>query len=170
CENRRPERGASFTSDGQRRGGIMSNRRRLLFPLCVSLALSKGAPAEASGRVSDLPAEARAAISKAIGADLADRADPQAILSSGEENDAFGNSLAISQDTIVVGAPFAHPAAVYVFVRPASGWADTPAFVAKLTASGGVPNDGFGQSVAVSGDTVVAGASQLNSGSKGAVY
>jgi len=148
----------------------MSNRRRLLFSVVVSFVLSTGAPIGASGGAPELPATARAAISRAIEADHVDPPFEEAKLASGEENDAFGNSIAISGDTIVVGAPFARPAAVYVFVKPASGWADTPVFDAKLTASDGVPSDGFGQSVAVSGDTVFVGASQLNSGSKGAAY
>ena len=144
----------------------MPNRRRLLFFVFVSLVLATGALIGAS----ELPPTARAAISRAIEADLVDPPFEEAKLGSGQENDAFGNSVAMSEDMIVVGAPFARPAAVYVFVKPASGWADTSTFDAKLTASGGVPNDGFGQAVAISGDTVFVGASQLNSGSKGAVY
>jgi hypothetical protein len=56
-------------------------------------------------------------------------------------------------------------------VRPETGWATTSAYAAKLIASDGRDNDGFGYSVAVSGDTVVAGApdddvgSQSNQGS-----
>jgi hypothetical protein len=148
----------------------MSNRGRLLFFVFVSLVLSTGAPIAAFGGTPELSPTARAAIAQAVGADLASPPFEEAKLASGQENDAFGNAVAISGDTIVVGAPFAHPAAVYVFVKPASGWEDTSTFDAKLTEPGGVPNDGFGQSVAISGDTVFAAASQLNSGSKGAVY
>jgi hypothetical protein len=81
----------------------------------------------------------------------------------GRVGDQFGNAVAISGDTIVAGA-FAAPCcltpfqgAAYVFVRPASGWANG-AEAAKLTASDGQPGDELGTSVAVSGDTVIAGA------------
>jgi hypothetical protein len=46
----------------------------------------------------------------------------------------------------------------YVFVKPAGGWANMTE-TAKLTASDGAANDFFGNSVAISGDTVVVGAS-----------
>lgn len=148
----------------------MSNRRRLYCFVFAAFVASAGAPTGASGGAPELTATDRIAISRAIEADLVDVPFEEAKLGSGEENDAFGNSVAISGDTIVVGTPFAHPAAAYVFVKPASGWADTSVFDAKLTAAGGVPNDGFGQTVAIAGDTVVVGATQLNSGSKGAAY
>ncbi|KKL28822.1 hypothetical protein LCGC14_2371310, partial [marine sediment metagenome] len=76
--------------------------------------------------------------------------------------DVFGSSVAISGDTAVTGAP--HPSfgtdgngSAYVFARPSDGWADMTE-TAKLTASDGVINDMFGSSVAISGDTVIAGA------------
>ena len=81
----------------------------------------------------------------------------------------FGVSVAISGDTIVVGASGANPTgtvnphgAAYVFVKPSGGWANGTE-TAKLTASdfGGR----LGRSVAISGDTIVAGAS-----SGGAAY
>ena len=46
------------------------------------------------------------------------------------------------------------PGAAYVFTESASGWIQT----AKLTASDGVANDGFGFPVLISGNTVVVGA------------
>jgi hypothetical protein len=47
--------------------------------------------------------------------------------------------------------------AAYVFVKPAGGWADATQ-TAKLTASDGAAGDALGFSVAVSSDTIVAGA------------
>ena len=44
--------------------------------------------------------------------------------------------------------------AAYVFTEPGSGWTQT----AKLTASDGEPDDDFGSSVSISGNTVVVGA------------
>jgi uncharacterized protein (DUF2345 family) len=83
--------------------------------------------------------------------------------SDGALFDEFGLSVAVSGDTVVVGAPFADGAntdqgAAYVFVKPSGGWTTTSTFTAKLTASDGAPGDVFGFSVAVSGDTVVVGA------------
>ena len=80
--------------------------------------------------------------------------------SDGWVGDAFGYSIAISGDTVVVGAPFAdiegkvNQGVAYVFVN--SGGSMMQA--AKLTASDGMENDFFGNSVAISGDTVVVGA------------
>ena len=75
----------------------------------------------------------------------------------------FGASVAISGDTIVVGAPGeeADKGAAYVFVRPASGdWQNVTAADARLTETEPArqPDDRFGASVAVSGDTVAIGA------------
>ena len=63
------------------------------------------------------------------------------------------------------------PAKVYLFTKPAAGWA-TDTETAKLTASDGTAGDFFGYSVAVDGDTVVVGATLAdgNSASSGKVY
>ncbi|MEW6746863.1 MAG: hypothetical protein AB1486_29350 [Planctomycetota bacterium] len=45
--------------------------------------------------------------------------------SDGQPDDAFGESLAIDNDVIAIGAPergYRHPGAVYVFRRGDSGW------------------------------------------------
>jgi hypothetical protein len=69
--------------------------------------------------------------------------------------DDFGHAVAISGDTIVVGAPNEGPGgAAYVFVRNGSSWTQQ----AYLKASNFAAFDQFGTSVAVSGDTVVVGA------------
>jgi len=87
----------------------------------------------------------------------------------GEANDYFGRSVAISGETVVVGVDFddiganSNQGSAYVFVRPESGWADMTQ-TAKLTASGGAASDYFGYSVAISGDTVVAGSSNADIG------
>jgi hypothetical protein len=84
--------------------------------------------------------------------------------SDGVENEVLGRSLAVSGNTIVAGARFkvigknAEQGAVYVFVMPASGWAGSLTQTAELTASNGTAGDSLGRSVAVSGDTIVAGA------------
>jgi hypothetical protein len=86
----------------------------------------------------------------------------------------LGYSVAIDGDTIVAGAPQVtvndHPqqGAVYVFTKPASGWSNATQ-TAKLTTSDGQPTDFLGGSVAISGNTVVAGAPGVGGGA-GAVY
>jgi hypothetical protein len=79
------------------------------------------------------------------------------------DHEQFGMSVAISGNTVVVGAP-RHTVggnllegAAYVFVKPAKGWSNMTE-VAQLTASDGAPSDYFGQSVAISGNTIVVGA------------
>ena len=73
--------------------------------------------------------------------------------SDGAADDLFGGWVAISGNTLVVGALQAN--AAYVFVEPSSGWA-TMTQTVELTASDGA--EGFGNSVAISGNTVVVGA------------
>lgn len=85
--------------------------------------------------------------------------------------DVFGESVAVSGDTVVVGAPLEdsitsgvntvpidvadyNSGAAYVFVRSGSTWTQE----AYLKASNTDRLDSFGVSVAVSGDTVVVGA------------
>ncbi len=78
------------------------------------------------------------------------------LASDGSGGDWFGNSVALSGDRLVVGAPKAAGllGAAYVFDFDGAKWVET----AKLLASKGEFNDNFGGSVALSGDRVVAGA------------
>ena len=88
--------------------------------------------------------------------------------------DEFGSSIAVNDGTVLVGAYEdgctcnAGPGAAYLFVEPSSGWANMTE-TAKLTASDGKIGDLFGQSVSVSGNTAVVGASYNDNG-HGAVY
>ena len=83
----------------------------------------------------------------------------------GEE---VGYSVATDGSTIVVGtSPDSATAAgkVYVFVKPPTGgWVDSNAPAAKLTVNGVTAGSGFGESVAISGDTIAGwgGASDLH--------
>jgi hypothetical protein len=83
--------------------------------------------------------------------------------SDGAAGDSLGYSVAASGGTIVAGAIGATVSghsgqgAAYVFVKPEGGWADATQ-TAKLTASDGAAGDTLGVSVAVSGNTIVAGA------------
>ena len=82
--------------------------------------------------------------------------------SDGTTNDDFGRSVAISGDTVVVGSRLddvggnSNQGSAYVFVRTGSVWTQQQ----QVTASGGAANDQFGASVAISGETLVVGASQ----------
>ena len=78
--------------------------------------------------------------------------------SDGAVNDIFGEAMAVSGDTVVVGAygdddKGTDSGAAYVYRWNGSAWVQT-----KLTASDGATSDYFGEAVAVSGDTVVVGA------------
>lgn len=95
------------------------------------------------------------------------------IASDGDDNDNFGNSVAIRGDTAVIGANRDEPkgidsGSVYVFVRSGSTWTEQ----AKLTAVDGAMSDQFGVSVALSGDTIVIGANgdDYNTGPSGSAY
>ena len=82
--------------------------------------------------------------------------------SDAAEWDAFGFSVSLSGDTVVVGAwssdgAGAYSGSAYVFDKPPSGWVDMTE-TAKLVASDSTAGDEFGWSVGVSGDTVVVGA------------
>src|SRR6187401_1592846 len=82
--------------------------------------------------------------------------DQKLLASDGEENDHMGVSAAVDGDTAVIGAPQAdgEMGAVYVFERSGDSWVET----AKLTLSDRIPGDELGFSVAIGGDTIVAGA------------
>jgi hypothetical protein len=81
------------------------------------------------------------------------------LASDGTQGDNLGASVTVTGDTVVAGAPRddeinIHAGSAYVFVRSGNAWTEE----AKLLASDGSFSDLFGWSVAVSGDTVVAGA------------
>ena len=100
--------------------------------------------------------------------------------SNSQADDYFGISVAVSGDTVVVGANgedsnatgvngnqgdnnLYYPGAAYVFIRTGSTWTQQ----AYLKASNTGNNDVFGTSVAVAGDTVVVGAPYERSNATG---
>ena len=91
-------------------------------------------------------------------------------LGDGAPQDAFGSSIGISADTIVVGAfgRNSTAGAAYIFERNQGG-AGNWGQVQTLTANNGAVADRFGVSVGISGDAVVVGADQSNE-SSGAAY
>ena len=99
--------------------------------------------------------------------------------SNGTSGDLFGLAVAVSGDTVIVGAPGSWPGAsppggtvvgaVYVFVRNGDAWTEE----AKLTASNGAPGDAFGAALSMSGDLAIIGAPNHTASGKagaGAVY
>ena len=86
--------------------------------------------------------------------------DAKLTASDGTAGDEFGASVAISGDTVIVGAEYDdnNSGSAYLFEKPASGWVTTASQDSKLTAWGGVLYTRFGKSVAISGDTVIVGA------------
>jgi uncharacterized repeat protein (TIGR02543 family) len=84
------------------------------------------------------------------------------------DNDGFGETSAISGDTIAITALGAAPyssriGCVYVFIRNGDTWIQQ----ARLTASYGEDLDNFGEAIALSGDTLVVGASGEDSNASG---
>lgn len=94
------------------------------------------------------------------------------LASDGASEDEFGRSVAVSGETVVVGAwehgdNGSRSGAAYVFERDAAGvWSE----VRELLASDGASDDFFGWSVAVSGETVVVGALNNDDNDSGSVY
>lgn len=88
---------------------------------------------------------------------------PIAVLTDGGFNDSLGWQLAISGDTIALAAPEATVGAtgsnsgdIQVYEKPAGGWITTATPTATLFPSD--PDQGYlGYSIAISGDTIVAG-------------
>ena len=114
--------------------------------------------------LSGAPAGLRAAVRRTLGARIASGAwSQQAKLTASDpaEDDVFGDTVAISGKTAVVGAPFhnSDAGAAYVFMRSGKTWSQQ----AELTASDGAANDEFGSSVAISGRIVVVGAPSKHS-------
>jgi hypothetical protein len=104
---------------------------------------------------------------------------PAAVGPGGQAGDHFGHSVAISGDTIVVGAPdedssttgvntipaegSTNSGAAYVFIRNGGTWSQQAYLKPTANQSGAE----FGWSVAISGDTVVVGAYDESSSSTG---
>lgn len=96
------------------------------------------------------------------------------VASDGGPFDYFGGSVALSGDSVVLGADNqtvnnnASQGAAYTFERAGLVWSQ----LAKLTSTTGAPGDFFGQSVALVGTTAVAGApnQQVASINQGACY
>jgi hypothetical protein len=76
--------------------------------------------------------------------------------SDGDINEEYGYCVSIEGNSAIVGArkDEASTGAAYVYTRTGTSWTEE----AKLTASDGEPGDLYGQSVSISGDYAIAGA------------
>jgi hypothetical protein len=90
--------------------------------------------------------------------------------SDGEANDFFGVSVSIYGDYAIVGAyqDDSNKGSAYIFEKPVGGWTNMTE-TAKLTASDGLADDYFGNSVSIYGDYAIVGAYQDDS-YKGSAY
>ncbi len=84
--------------------------------------------------------------------------EDELVATDGTIDDSGGLSVSISGDTVVFGAPTDDDAgdaagSAYVFTRSGAVWSEQQKLLAADTTDG----DGFGQSVAVSGDAVIVG-------------
>ena len=93
-------------------------------------------------------------------------------ISDGDWGDQFGHSVSVSDNTIVVGAPWrwndalgTDSGAAYVFSNESGSWKLT----GKLMPNDGADSDNFGYSVSVEGNTIVVGAPNKDE-FKGAAY
>jgi hypothetical protein len=84
----------------------------------------------------------------------------QLTASDGAAGDCFGRNVAIDGNTIIVGSYLGNvggnsdQGAAYIFVRSGTTWTQQQ----KLTAADGAASDYFGESISISGDTVIIGA------------
>lgn len=77
----------------------------------------------------------------------------------GQAGDAFGQSIALTENTLVIGAPHSdtpgkNSGSVYVYTRKGGRWV----LKTRLIAQDGAPGDLFGISVAIDKDTILVGA------------
>lgn len=87
--------------------------------------------------------------------------EAQLVAPLGKQFDEFGSAVALSADTVVVGAPgvdgsssLSAAGAAYVFARTGNGWE----LQATLRPSNPGDNDEFGRAVAIEGDLIAIGA------------
>jgi hypothetical protein len=122
-----------------------------------------GAPNHSTGSTSDQFEAGAAYVFVKPKASEWTNAQQTAELAATDGPGAFGSSVAVSGTTVLAGAPSretcAHSGqgAAYAFNEPAGGWANASE-AAEFTSSDGSTVDALGSSVAVSGNTILAGA------------
>ncbi len=90
----------------------------------------------------------------------------QFVAADGASGDLFGNSVALSETAVIIGASSATinggfgQGTVYVFTHSSQGWTQSQ----KLVANDGASGDAFGLSLALSNDTLLIGAPDVTVG------
>jgi hypothetical protein len=88
----------------------------------------------------------------------------------------LGTSVAVERNVVLAGAPLdaigqnMEQGAVFAYVKPTTGWANSMAPNGSVTASYDESEDRFGDSIAISGTNVVIGAPFQGGDLQGAVY
>ena len=156
-----------------------SARLWLALPFLACAALLPGQAAPGKTQQLSSPDEVPEGLAKSDWSSIraAYMAGQEATLKAGNNGgataDRFGHSVAVSGDTVVVGAIWedssttgvgstanqsaSNAGAAYVFVRSGTTWSQQ-AYLKPAAVGSSQAGDQFGQSVAVSGDTVVVGA------------
>jgi FG-GAP repeat len=170
----RPQASSAFLGSSTRALALAA--LMLLIAAPTSDGRPAKAPARSHQRLSSLPAAARGPIAAALARRSRLRGGALAKLSApdGGEGDQLGFGVAISGNTIVLGAPGRQVGAnvnqgvLYVFTKGASGWASAT-LSAELVPTGGLANEDLGSTIAISGGTIVAGA-EGRGGHEGIIY
>jgi hypothetical protein len=95
---------------------------------------------------------------------------PVATLTAPAASGQFGTAVAISATTIVISDPNASPESAYIYSKGSDGWPTTPTVTETDPAwyPSDPLNDAFGESLAISGNTLLVGSANLNG--DGVVY
>jgi hypothetical protein len=121
---------------------------------------SLGATLRATGRSIAISVDDRDAVYPIVVDPLLSQ-QAELVASDGASGNDFGYAVAMSGTTAVVGAwqgQSNHSGAVYVYVQSGASWT----LQQELFAADATSNDGFGISVAISGNSIVVGSHQTN--------
>jgi hypothetical protein len=147
----------------------MRNIRPIITSFLLASCLCAAAAGQGGDSLASLPSAARARIAAVL------RQPPVAqaakLTPTNGTPYAFFGAAAISGNTVVVGAynSIGGQGMLYVFEKPASGWSNMTE-TARLTTSTPPTCCGLGQSVAISGDTIIAGSGADGSNQGGVAY
>jgi hypothetical protein len=158
------------TSDGGQEGNILGVYQGTSVAMSASgdtILLGAPGPGGAPGAVYVFVKPAGGWVPMTETAKLTASDEALAIARQTTSSFGFGDAVAISSDTVVVGAPLRpghfdvgsglnYGGSAYLFVKPAGGWASMTE-TALIPSQGFAGQPAFGNSVAISGDTVVVG-------------
>ena len=124
------------------------------------MKLTPATPSSPMARIALLVHDGEAQYSLTIDPVFSAEQRDKLLASDGASGDLFGGAVAISGDYAIVGACYDddkgfNSGTAYIFRRSGNSWTQE----AKLTADDGAESDFFGESVAISGDYAIVGAS-----------